>query len=153
MFPVLFFPFHLIGETLGAEAGPRGIFPRGRDYCETRAEAGMTSERPDTSLNSLFQVGRITSGFARRWSCPMNRSHTAPHSSPKVQMLIFLTDWTLVLSLNCHAASFFSRHTAPLTVQRFIKRLLLWHELNPHYFNHRWPLFMSESYGLLPTNQ
>lgn len=84
MFPVLFFSRNLIGETSGAEAGPDGICPRAWDYCETQAEAGMTSEQPDTSLNSLFQVGRITSGFARRWSCPMNRSHTAVHSSPKV---------------------------------------------------------------------
>lgn len=66
MFHVLFFPHNLIGETLGAEAGLNGISPRARDYCETQPEAGMTSERPDTSLNSLFQVGRIMSGFAHR---------------------------------------------------------------------------------------
>lgn len=76
MFPVLFFSCNLIGGTLGAEAGLNGISPKAWDYCETQAEAGMTSEQSDTSLNSLFQVGRIMSGFARRWSCPMNRSHS-----------------------------------------------------------------------------
>lgn len=76
MSPVLFFSCTLIGGTLGAEAGPDGIPPKAWDYCETQAEAGMTSEQPDMSLNSLFQVGRIMSGFARRWSCPMNRSHS-----------------------------------------------------------------------------
>lgn len=63
---MLFFPCNLIGESLGAEAGLDGISPRARDYCETQPEAGMTSEQPDISLNSLFQVGRIMSGFTRR---------------------------------------------------------------------------------------
>lgn len=110
-FHVFFFPCNLIGEMPGAEAELDGISPRAWDYCETQPEAGMTSERPDIRLNSFFQVGRITSGFTRRWSRPENQSHTVVHSSPKVQTLIVLTDWTCMLSPNCHRASFFSLHT------------------------------------------
>lgn len=55
---MLFFWSGLIGESLGAEAGLGGILPRAWDYCETQAGAGMTSERPDTSLNSFVSGGK-----------------------------------------------------------------------------------------------
>lgn len=67
-FPVLLFfkRFNWRKGLSAEEAGLSGIFPRAGDDCETQADAGVTSERPDTGLNSPFQVGRITSGFARR---------------------------------------------------------------------------------------
>lgn len=62
--PVVIFRAVSLEKRFGS--GLSGIFPRAGDYCETQADAGVTSERPDTGLNSPFQVGRITSGFARR---------------------------------------------------------------------------------------
>lgn len=35
-----------------------GVPPRAWDYCETQAAAGMTSEPPDTGLNSLLSGGK-----------------------------------------------------------------------------------------------
>lgn len=109
-FQVLFFPSKLIGEMSAEEAGLDSFSPRDWDYCETQPEAGMTSERPDFRLNSVFQVGRITSGFTRRWSCPVNQSHTVLHSSPQGLNADCLDRWTCVLSLNCHRATFFRLH-------------------------------------------
>lgn len=58
-----------------------------------------------------FRWEELRVASARRWSCPMNRSHTVAHSSPEVEMLIVLTDWTCVLSPNCHAGPHFSACT------------------------------------------
>lgn len=135
-FPTLFFWRGLIGEKFWAwkRCRPHWHFSKS---LRLLWNSSMTPERPDTGLNSPFQVGRITSGFARRWSCPMNRSHRRRLLLPWSKFWL-----SRQLELSCYHQTVTRPHFPACThssqvyispSQSSVYRILwLWRELGPH---------------------